>query len=195
MLRKYGLYDAIERLSEGDPAILVRNMAVDLIRASDANNNMRGSGDSNRFRPLRRTSSSAVSTSSLYASSPQPMSPLQLRQHGQPAYFDNPTEYNVGRTRAARNPAGILLRRPSTDSVGTVDTFPGQRAPEGAPQIGLGIKSRLPRTSMARRTTAARREENDRPPPTPPSSQSVMGALPRTGQMNNPRRRRPTDHE
>lgn len=195
LLRKYGLYDAIERLSEGDPAVLVRNMAVDLIKASEANNNMRGSGDSNRFRPLRRTSSSAISTSSLYASSPQPMSPLQVRGHGQSAYFDNLMEYNVGRPRSARNPAVMPPRRPSIDSVGTNDTFTGPRAPDGAPQIGLGIKSRLPRTSMARRPTAARREENDRPPPTPPAAQSAMGALPRASQVNNPRRRRPTDHD
>jgi hypothetical protein len=191
LLRKYGLYDAIERLSESDPAILVRNMAADLIKASEISTSVRSSGDSSRFRPLRRSSSSATSTS-LFASSPQ-MSPAHLRQPGQSSYFDTGMEYNVGRPRSARPPAATPLRPPSVHESSTIESMNTSSESTNTPVL----KSRLPRTSIARRLTTSRREENNRPPPTPPPP---VPAIPTTHRpiesrkayVVNQRRKRPT---
>jgi len=199
LLKKYGLYDAIERLSEGDSAILVRNMAADLIRESQLNSNFRSSGDSSRFRPLRRSSSSTKSQTSLYTSnnSPQPMSPLHFRQQSQSTYFESSIDHNVGRPRIARNTPSTTgsfssLRPSSIDERPQSSGLNASGTALASPK-GLGIKSRLPRTSLARRSTTSRREENTRPTATPPPPvPSLPGQSQRPARVVQvPRRRRP----
>lgn len=59
LIRTYGLYEAVERLSDADPAILVREMASELVKSCDISSK-RGF-ESSRLRPgMRRASSSTA---------------------------------------------------------------------------------------------------------------------------------------
>lgn len=68
LLQKYGLFEAIQRLAEGDPAVLVRNMASELIKSAVEWDQHYNSLD--RRRRSRRASSST--TSSIMPGSPFP---------------------------------------------------------------------------------------------------------------------------
>ena len=117
LIRRYGLYDAIEHLAEADPAILVRNMANDLIRSCDVQNmhdlraNLDGGvGGTRHNRPSRRTSSSAAAAAAAIATPPPPP-PALYSSSSQP-----PTP-SRGRT-SRPSTAGI-----QTPSSGFLDSF------------------------------------------------------------------------
>ncbi|KAI9883943.1 MAG: hypothetical protein M1823_004287 [Watsoniomyces obsoletus] len=80
LLRKYGLFDAIQKLADTDSAVLVRNMAGELVKSAHewdrrqfSNNNSVGGRHRRRS---RRASSSTTSSTILLNSSSSPFFPL-----------------------------------------------------------------------------------------------------------------------
>lgn len=86
LIKRYGLFDAIERLAEHDPAILVRNMASDLVHLSELSE--RRSVDASRYPGARRTSSSIMTPPPLYNSSSLPPTPQRSSGQSSSSYFD-----------------------------------------------------------------------------------------------------------
>lgn len=176
LIIKYGLYPSIERLAENDPAILVRNMAADLI-----NSNMRGTVDGNRYRQNRRTSSFNATVPLVYQSSPQPPTPQDPRAIGSPSYHAVSNDYSMARVRP------IHLVAKVTRPISRKDEMPPDSSASG---VALSGKARAPRTNsvtslLARSTIASKREENI--PPTPTGAGASRPHLP---PVTNPRRRR-----
>lgn len=153
LLVRYDLYDTIQRLAESDGAVLVRNMAGELLKASEVD---RLSMSSSKRRPGRRSSSSNMPPC-LAASRSMPPTPTSGRSTQHTNYFLD----RESRERSAAN--GRLPHRPvSRDGLG----------PNGTPIIidgnGAATKSRLPRTTSGRTSQQSmhgspKKEENIMP--------------------------------
>ena len=183
LLSRYGLYDAVERLSEGDQAVLVRNMAADLIQSCKASNPLGFDGP--RYRPSRRTSSSTATPPALVSSS-QPATPQMSRSSTQnTTYFDAVDEYRPMRPRTSHmngttyRPMSREGSKQMTNGVNESSVMRGGSAVGPKPYYP---PRQSPRTS--RPSLADRKDENFPPPPPPPTF------LPRPGAAN--RRRRQT---
>lgn len=154
LLVRYDLYDTIHRLAEYDGAVLVRNMAGELLKSSQASDKL-NMGSSKR-RPGRR-SSSANTPPGLISSRSMPPTPTSGRSM-------QPTNYFLDREPRERSAVnGRLSYRPvSRDGLG----------PNGTPVIingnGVASKSRLPRTTSGRTSQQSmlgspKKEENIMP--------------------------------
>ena len=165
LISEYGLADTIQRLAENDGAVLVRNMAGELIKSSEMNARLVMSGS--RRRPSR-SSSSSTTPPSLLTSYSMPSTPTSNRS----AYSKNHCYDRDVRRGSAINGA-IAYRPASRDGSGS----------SGLPVIvnvpGSGTKSRLPRTTSRpprqQVVVSPKKEENSmrgqetNPPPTPNS--------------------------
>lgn len=152
IIRRYGLMDAIQRLAEVDGAVLVRNLAGELIKACELSERF-GMSASKR-RPGRRSSSSTTPPS-LLSSQSMPPTPTSSRSSQSQAYL-------LDREMRQRNSNGgpIPFRPVSRDGNGGVSLANGS---------GSAAKSRLPRTTSSRPPrqsllTSPKREENMAPP-------------------------------
>lgn len=173
LLVRYELHDTIQRLAEFDGAVLVRNMAGEMLKSSEANDRLVMS--STKRRPGRRSSSSNTPPG-LSSSQSMPSTPMSGRSTHSINYFLD----REPRERPAVN--GRMSYRPvSRDGSG----------PNGTPVIinggGAAAKSRLPRTTSGRTsqqsmTSSPRKEENI----VPPSSTHYASPIP----APNSRRRR-----
>lgn len=134
LISRYGLIDTIQRLAEVDGAVLVRNMASELVRSSELNNTIGVSGG--RQRPGRRTSSSTTPPS-LLTNHSMPSTPtssrsvpttkyLLERSSTQPGVIGGPVTYRP-------------LSRDGSNSNGLSTISNG---------LGSMAKSRLPRTTF-----------------------------------------------
>ena len=134
LIKRYGLEDAIKRLAEGDGAVLVRNMAGELVKSSELNEAREISGG--RRRPPRRSSSSTTPPS-LLTSYSTPTTPTSHRPSQAASYV---LERDI-RPRKGMN--GTIPYRPTSREGG---------GSSGLPIIfnGSAAKSRLPRTSSTR---------------------------------------------
>lgn len=152
LLQKYGLFDAIQRLADGDPAVLVRNMASELVKSAVEWDQHYNSAD--RRRRSRRASSSTSSI--IPGSSPFPPStPL-----GRPVLSSSLLETYERRPHNGVN--GIsgsklnfrpvsregLLDRKTTPMTATTNTNVSASQMAGSSNVG---KSRLPRTTSSHR--------------------------------------------
>ncbi|KAI9813876.1 MAG: hypothetical protein M1826_002363 [Phylliscum demangeonii] len=116
LLRTYGLFDAIQKLAETDSAVLVRNMAGELVKSA-LERDQHASSVSRR-RTLRRAS---ASTSAIYPHSPSafpfscPPTPLELRPppSAVTSYFDPPPAVSARRPPTS---SGLPLSSSSTSS-------------------------------------------------------------------------------
>ena len=156
LIKRYSLYDAIHRLSTSDPAILVRNMACELLNAaqSDSRSSMDGSS---RYHPSRRTSHSTATPPALLSSSSQPPTPSshQRSTAQSTAYFDSQAD-PYGSNTSTRTRSNCSYRPASRDGLSLSSTDLGvngyvvdgdARSPFGEP---LASKARLmPRQSLA----------------------------------------------
>lgn len=157
LLVRYDLYDTIHRLAETDSAVLVRNMAGELLKSSEASDRLVMS--SSKRRPGRRSSSSNTPPG-LMNSRSMPPTPTSARSSHSTNYFLD----REPRERSTAN--GRLSYRPvSRDGLG----------PNGTPVIingnGAATKSRLPRTTSGRTSqqsmlSSPKKEENIMPYPT-----------------------------
>jgi hypothetical protein len=143
-IRRHGLFDAVQDLAEHDPAVLVRNMASELVKTSVEKEKENGSGGRIRYRrsssytppslppallgtpvtPTHKSRPSTSSTSSVFIDGS--VTPRRT------THFNDNGDAVVYRPKSRDSP--ILARRTSVDST------------NGTP----GQKSRLPRTSILR---------------------------------------------
>ena len=155
LLDRYDLLDAIQRLAEFDGAVLVRNMAGDLLKSNEASDRL-GINSSKR-RTSRRPSSSTTPPSLLSTHSLPPTPTSSRSMHSTNYILDREP-----RERSGMN--GRLSYRPvSREGAGV----------NGTPFVVNGAapaaKSRLPRTTTSGRTsqqsmlTSPKKEENIMP--------------------------------
>lgn len=165
LLQKYGLFDAIQRLAESDPAVLVRNMASELVKSAvewDQHYNSAG-----RRRRSRRTSSSCSSI--LPGNSPfLPTTPL-----GRPSLSNSFLDAYERRSQTGSSFAnGAKMNYRPTSREGPLEkkTSAGfnSTAPQSPAPSNVG-KSRLPRTTSTHRLArlslgpASEKHENKMP--------------------------------
>ncbi|KAL1302173.1 hypothetical protein AAFC00_002604 [Neodothiora populina] len=110
LIENVGLADLIRETAKTDPAILVREMASDLLKSSElvasrAAHNARAAGDANRVRPLRRSSSSTMvpTGASLPPTPVSDRAPPPLSRAG--SYFDPASD--LTRTSAVAHARGL----------------------------------------------------------------------------------------
>ena len=214
LIRRYGLYDAVYRLSTSDPAILVRNMANDLIIAAEdgARTPVDGSG---RYHPSRRTShSTTMSPPALFSSSSQPPTPSSHARASvqSSAYFDTALD-NFGAARSRANGSFRPISRDDSKSLngnGYIDSSGDVRTSFGEPlaskparlprqsAAGAGIANVTVPTKSGRLSASPIKDRGDAMTPlrsefmTPSrSGLGVAGGASRDG-IHNPRRRRQT---
>jgi hypothetical protein len=142
-VRGHDLFEAIQRLAESDNAVLVRNMASELVKANL--DKEQESGSSSRQRPgnaSRRQSS--YTPPSLHQSLSTPITPTHVSRAQSSAFIDG--SVTPRRMAVASNSGDSILYRPrSRDGPQMIRRTSGESA------NGTSIsKSRLPRTSMLR---------------------------------------------
>ncbi|KAL9084775.1 MAG: hypothetical protein Q9159_005060 [Coniocarpon cinnabarinum] len=144
LVRRYGLYDAIQRLAESDPAILVRNMANDLITTSDSDPRNPTDG-SHRFSASRRTSHSTATPPALYSSSSQPPTPSHATRtpvHNS-SYFDTTLDGYSNTPRSRANGSFRPLSRDGSKVNGSNGLYDGPAAMSNGVGEPLAAKARL----------------------------------------------------
>jgi hypothetical protein len=218
LISTYGLYEAIERLAASDSAILVREMASELIKSSDMST--RRSFESAKLRPgIRRSSSSTSATMTpppqLLSSQSMPIAPgtpQHLRSAQGSGFFTRRETDDIfdshSHSRSSRLTNGINGSSSSHTPTSSFrptsrDGNSGDRTRELASAGWSGstnsTKSRLPRTSGASRYTprlslaGQRKEENITPTPTPgphAGAGATVEVRTRAGSALNPSRRR-----
>lgn len=148
-IQDHKLFEAIEHLAENDSAVLVRNMANDLVRSSLEKERESGSGGRSRPPGTGRRKSS-FTPPSLQHSMSTPMTPTHGGRISQSPAFINAslTPRRIAATSHS-NGDSIMYRPRSRD--GATPQIPrrvsGENAANGASSVS---KSRLPRTSMLR---------------------------------------------
>ncbi|KZF25666.1 cytokinesis protein sepH [Xylona heveae TC161] len=170
LIRRYGLLGTIRNLAETDPAVLVRNMASELVK-SGLERELQAASSSRR--PITRRSSAVTTPPGPIRSQSTPLTPQYVRSGQWPVYADG----REGRQRSGTNMTPVL--RPMSREGGV--TASGMGSP------GLG-KSRLPRTSG----------RIHRPSLTSSPSKDEHAALvpgPLLSSIQNSRRRRQTSDE
>lgn len=137
LISRYGLFDTVQRLAEVDGAVLVRNMASELIRSCENNDTIGVSGG--KRRPGRRTSTSNTP-------------PSLLTRHSTPPTPTSSRSSNSIQSFLERNP------RPLSAMNGALPYRPVSRDGSNA---GSTARSRLPRTTAIRQSmTSPHKEEN-----------------------------------
>lgn len=187
LIRLSPLYETVQRLSEQDPAVMVRELASELIKTCDLSTENRF--DSTRVRPgTRRSSSSTVSTpTQLFpSSSPATGPPQLLRSATGKLVLESSSGSRLDPARSARlssaTTASLTPIRPSSRD-GSISSAAGS------------AKSRLPRTNhgptkLSRLSLAsARRAENLTPSHSPVSSDATRSTA---SAMARARKRRVT---
>lgn len=142
LISQYGLVDAIQRLAEVDGAVLVRNMAGELIRSSEKNDRLGISGGSSSKRRTARRASSASTPPGLMHSLSMPPTPTSSRSSHSTNYFGGERENR--QQRSAIN-GSIPFRPTSRDGGGGLNGTPALINGSGST-----AKSRLPRTTAGR---------------------------------------------
>ena len=133
LITRYGLTQTIKKLAENDGAVLVRNMAGELIKSSELNDNLSMSGG--RRRPSR-SSSSSTTPPSLLTSYSMPSTPASHRS----SYLKN-HGYDRDMRRGSAINGAIAYRPVSRDGSGS------SALPVIVDISGSGAKSRLPKTT------------------------------------------------
>ncbi|KAL8802572.1 MAG: hypothetical protein Q9182_003737 [Xanthomendoza sp. 2 TL-2023] len=153
IIRRDGLVDAIQRLAEVDGAVLVRNMAGELMKACEMSERF---GMSASKRRTGRRSSSSTTPPSLLSSQSMPPTPTSNRSSQSQAYL---LDREMRQRNGNRGP--IPFRPVSRDGNGGS----GVSFANGS---GSAAKSRLPRTTSSRPPrqsllVSPKREENVMP--------------------------------
>ena len=187
-IRSHRLFEAIQHLVENDNAVLVRNMASELVKSNLAKDQDNGSGG--RSRPARRTSS--YTPPRLHQSISTPLTPTHVSRAStaSSAFIDGSVTPSDGND--------IAYRPKSRDGLQM------QQRKTSAELAGVASKSRLPRTSMLRtsrssmaapsirdETSSVRRDNVGRLREQPKSAASPSTAGGTTPQLNSRRRTRP----
>ncbi|CZT45212.1 related to septation (sepH) gene [Rhynchosporium secalis] len=165
-LQSHALFEAIQRLAESDNAVLVRNMASELVKANFDKDSESGSGGRPRPGQMKRT----FTPPSLYLNQSMPITPTHVSRPSQSSFVEG----NITPRRTA--PSGS-----SGSSNDSILYRPGSRdGPKIARRTSAEIassKSRLPRTSMLRgsRSSLATVSVGDESASAPTSSRRENG--------------------
>jgi hypothetical protein len=193
-IRGHPLFEAIQRLSDGDNAVLVRNMASELVKANFDSNSESGSGGRPRPGQVRRT----FTPPSLHHSSSVPMTPTHASRVSQSSSFIDGS-VTPRRLAAGSSSNDSLVYRPRSRDGAQMN----RRTSAEITSSSSLSKSRLPRTSMLRvsRSSLATMSIGDDPVPNRRENgvrlreQSRSSASPAPGgtapQLNSKRRTRP----
>lgn len=164
--RRHELFEAIQRLSESDNAVLVRNMASELVKSNIEKDSESSSGERQRRGQLPRRQSLFVAPS-LQQSASAPMTPTHPRVSQTQNFTEssltprrmgltsNSGESFMYRPRSRDGPNPIARRTPSAELINNSAAV---------------VKSRLPRTSMlktSRSSMAAPILRDEVPQPAP----------------------------
>ncbi|CAL3971303.1 hypothetical protein PZA11_007826 [Diplocarpon coronariae] len=143
-VRNHSLFKAIQRLAENDNAVLVRNMASELVKANLAQDLDSGSGGRPRAGQTRRN----FTPPSLHHNVSTPNTPTHLSRPSS-AYTDGSlTPRRMAAPSGSGTNESILYRPRSRDGPGQqVARRPSAEISGGSSSLS---KSRLPRTSMLR---------------------------------------------
>lgn len=175
LICRYGLIETIQRLSEIDGAVLVRNMAGELVKSSQTNDKIGLSGG--RRRPGRRSSSSTTPPS-LSTNMSVPQTPTNNRSARCLTYLNE---------RSARQPdmtSGAMSYKPANE-----DGTNSYNFTSSAHGPGASSRSRLPRTKAGRQSMITPPSKDSIPTPT---SHRQEAATPAPA-PNSRRRRRVSD--
>jgi hypothetical protein len=147
----HGLFEAVQRLAESDNAVLVRNMASELVRSNLEKERESGSGGRPRPGQIPRRTNSYTPPALHHHSISAPMTPTHAsRASASSAFIDG--SVTPRRTAMPSNNGESILYRPrSRDGPQGVARKTSSELRSGA----LGSKSRLPRTSMLRPTRSS----------------------------------------
>ena len=175
LINIYGLYDSITRLAELDSAVLVRNMAAELIKSCDAYEKL---GKSGGKRKTGRRTSTSLTPPSAVGSISMPPTPTSVMTSGSSHYFAE----KESRQRTAINEVTAYR-------IGKEDS-PVPSSPIHRP--GSAQKSRLPRTTPGRSSrqslVASRTSPEKEKMPAPATASTASSATPLAAP--NSRRRR-----
>lgn len=142
LISTYGLYDSIADLAKHDQAILVREMAGDLLKSSEIN--ARRIMDGQKSRQLRRSSSSTMTPILPSPGTSLPPTPGSDRMGRAGSYFDLTAELTRARPVATSSPYRPVSRDGNSGGSSAAANWSGGGI--------TGVqKSRLPRTSAANR--------------------------------------------
>ncbi|KAI9801335.1 MAG: hypothetical protein M1825_003313 [Sarcosagium campestre] len=155
LLQKNGLFEAVQRLAEHDPAVLVKNMASELVKSSERQDLNVGEA---RKRVLRRASANGPPA---FAVSSPSIDGLQQGKSNLP--IQSPSTQDLPTKRRINGTSATLGHRSTSRELG----FPSPPAISTASTLNVG-KSRLPRTSINRskstlNATTERSSENKAP--------------------------------
>ena len=151
LISRHGLEDTIQRLAENDGAVLVRNMASELIKSSEMNDRL---GMSASKRRQGRRSSSSTTPPSLLTSYSMPSTPTSSRS----AHSKN---YSIARDVRQRS----VINGAAPYKAASKDGISASGLPVIVNGSGYVSKSRLPRTTSTRTPrqqalTSAKKGEN-----------------------------------
>jgi hypothetical protein len=148
-IRSHELFEAIHSLAENDNAVLVRNMASELVKYDLEKEQESGSGGRSRPGPMSRRKSS-FTPPSLHQSISAPMTPTHARVSAASAFIDG--SVTPRRKPGASNNGDAILYRPRSRDGSQVVV----RKTSAEHSIAASAsKSRLPRTSMLRPTRSS----------------------------------------
>ncbi|OQO05249.1 hypothetical protein B0A48_09016 [Cryoendolithus antarcticus] len=146
LIRTYSLLDSVADLAKHDPAILVREMANELVKSSEYT--VRRNLD---MRPVRRSSSSTMTPPPM-SSSAGSLPPTPGTDRGASrGYFDYST-LDTARSRnttAASSPYRPVSRDSSSGSISNAAPSHARDWSNGTANLSAAAKSRLPRTNAA----------------------------------------------
>jgi hypothetical protein len=143
-IRSHPLFNEVQRLSESDNAVLVRNMASELVKANLDTNSESSSGG--RARPTSVQVRRTFTPPSLQHSMTAPMTPTHANRVTQSSSFIDGSV--TPRRLAASSNGGDIVYRPRSRDGSQLQM--SRRTSGEVPSSSSLSKSRLPRTSMLR---------------------------------------------
>lgn len=143
-IRKHGMFEMIEELAEADPAVLVRNMACELVKLT-LDRERESSGGSRRH-PIMRSGS--IRSHALMQSPSIPNTPTQASRARE---VDR--QHDASRAEASSRRPDLSVFRPRSRDSDVSTTSSSAMVRTTSSEIGaIGGRSKLPRTSTATST-------------------------------------------
>lgn len=186
LLGQHGLLDAVEETAKMDQAILVREMANELVKSSE--DAASGSTAQLRYAGLRRSSSSTMTTSPIIPSSSLPPTPSADRSGRRSAYFDIGMEMSKPRPPPS-SPYRPISRDSSSSSISALPAKSSRVPPKASlaslQRAGSRLSLMTNRDNVSESMKAV--HENGTPTHAPPSANTRTNVA-----VANARRRRQT---
>lgn len=173
-IRGHSLFEAIEALAESDSAVLVRNMASELVKSTIEKENENGSGGRNRP-SMRRTSS--ITPPSLHPGISTPSTPTHgSRAIQSKAFAEGVMSPRRGTGMNTDTSESMIFRPKSRDGPSRDVSLIGRRTSVAeVSSVAAPAKSRLPRTAALRPSRSSMAAPTIRDDEVPPPSRKTTG--------------------